>query len=144
MKKDIFDLRLGESKRFDRAQIFFAIGEGSSPTITKYKTYGVWYTKQFGGKYFYLKSKKDNSSRWSWSVQANCVFTTLEDAKIGVKHRLIKKYEDLLEERQKDIVRISNLLKDSNNFNVVDLKSSYLKNKWTSVVKFRKEQSTTS
>jgi len=25
MKKDIFDIKLGESKRFDRAQVFFTI-----------------------------------------------------------------------------------------------------------------------
>jgi hypothetical protein len=144
MKKDIFDIKLGESKRFDRAQVFFSISGSSSPTIHKTKTYGVWYTKKKGVKCFYLKHKKDNSNTWYWSIEANHVFTTLEDAKIGVKHHLIKKYEDLLEQRQKDIVRINGLLKDSNNFNVVELEESYMKNTWTIIPKFRKEQSTTS
>ena len=139
MKKDIFDLRLGESKTFDRSQSFFAISKDSFPSIYKAQTYGVWYTKHKGVKCFYLKSKKDNSHTWYWRIQANHVFTTLEDAKIGVKHHLIKKYEDLLEERKKDLVRISNLLKDSNNFNVVDLHSPY-PNTWNVVVKFREGQ----
>ena len=141
MKKDIFDLRLGESKVFDRAQVFFVISGESSPTITKSKTYGVWYMKKKGVKYFHLKRKKERSRTWYWAIEANHVFSTLEDAKIGVKHKLIKKYEDLLEQRKKDIVRIDGLLKDSNNFNVVDLKpSGYDKNRWISVVKFREEQ----
>ena len=144
MKKDIFDLKLGESKKFDRAQVFFSLSGSSSPTIHKTKTYGVWYTKKHGVKCFYLKHKKDNSRMWYWSIKANLVFATLEDAKIGVKHHLIKKYEDLLEQQQKDIVRISGLLKDSNNFNVVGLEKSYMKNTWNIIPKFRKEQSTTS
>jgi hypothetical protein len=143
MKKDIFDLRLGESKRFDRAQAFFAIG--GIDTIAKYKTYGVWYMKKKGVKYFYLKRKKDTSRTWYWSVEANHVFTTLEDAKMGIKHLFIKKYENLLEQRKKDVVRIGGILKDSNNFNVVDLQpSSYDKNRWNAVVKFKEEQPTTS
>jgi hypothetical protein len=142
MKKDIFDLKFGESKRFDRPQIFFVISGGVAPNaITKNKTYGVWYTKHKGVKYFYLKSKKDNSSRWSWCIEANRVFTTLEDAKIGVKHHFIKRYEELLKQRKEDLVRISNLLKDSTNFNVVELMpSSYDKNRWTAVPKFREGQ----
>ena len=143
MKKDIFDIKLGESKRFDRPQSFFAI-EGID-AIAKYKTYGVWYTKKKGVKYFYLKSKKENSRTWYWSIKANLVFATLEDAKMGIKHLFIKKYENLLEQRKKDVVRIGGILKDSNNFNVVNLKPSRLYAEgYEVVVKFKEEQPTTS
>ena len=139
MKKDIFDLRLGESKVFDRAQSFYYLyGED----IMLSQTYGVWYTTWKKEKHFFLKNKaKRTSRRWSWSIQANHVFSTLEDAKIGVKHKLIKKYEDLLEQRKKDIVRFDGLLSDPNNFNVIDIKNkSYCKNRWETVIKFREEQ----
>ena len=139
-KKDIFDLRLGENKRFSRPQAFYhLIGDD----IMLSKTYGVWYTTWQKKKCFFLKSKSNvTSNKWTWSIEANRVFSTLEDAKIGVKHALIKKYEGLLEQRKKDIVRINGLLSDPNNFNVVDIKNkSYCKNRWETVIKFKEHLS---
>ena len=136
MKKDIFDLKFGESKKFDKPQSFYhLIGED----IMLSKTYGVWYTTWQKKKCFFLKSKSNvTSNKWSWSIEANHVFTTLEDAKIGLKHKLIKKYEDLLVQRQKDITRIDNLLSNPNNFNVVSIrKVDWDKNRWRPLIKFK-------
>jgi NAD-dependent DNA ligase len=138
-KKDIFDLRLGENKRFSRPQAFYhLIGDD----IMLSQTYGVWYTTWKKKKCFFLKSKSNvTSRRWTWSIEANCVFSTLEDAKIGLKHKLIKKYEDLLEHRKKDITRIDGLLSNPDNFNVVDIINvSYDKNRWRTLIKFKEEE----
>jgi|TARA_Y100000296_G_scaffold27462_1_gene32102 hypothetical protein len=148
--KDIFNLKRGQSSYFDNPHKFYWIdGRGFSLRICEMETYGVWHTTRLarvsGGtkkvrkNVFYLQRKDQKGTRtFGWFKKANEVASTLEEAKALAKASMIVSMQDRIDGARQTIARSEALLKDTSNFDVVDIDVSEIKNGYSgAIVKFK-------
>ena len=152
--KDIFNLKRGQSSYFDNPHKFYWIdGRGFSLRICEMETYGVWHTtrlarvsgstKKVRQNVFYFQRKGQKGTRtFGWYKRANEVVSTLAEAKALAKASMIVKMQDRIDGARKDIARSEALLKDTSNFDIVNIQDiSKMRNGYSSlsgaIVKFK-------
>jgi len=151
--KDIFNLKRGQSSYFDNPHKFYWIdGNGFSIRIREMETYGVWHTtrlviegkvagrtKKVRQSIFYLQRKDQKGTRtFGWFRKANEVVSTLEEAKALAKASMIVSMQDRIDGARQTIARSEALLKDTSNFDVVDIDVSEIKNGYSgATIKFK-------
>ena len=152
--KDIFNLKRCQSSYFDNPHKFYWIdGNGFLIRIREMETYGVWHTtrlarvsgstKKVRKNVFYFQRKGQKGTRtFGWYKRANEVVSTLAEAKALAKASMIVKMQDRIDGARKDIARSEALLKDTSNFDIVNIQDiSKMRNGYSSlsgaIVKFK-------
>ena len=143
--KDIFNLKRGQSSYFDNPHKFYWIdGNGFSIRIREMETYGVWHTtrlaiegkvagrtKKVRQNIFYLQRKNQKGTRtFGWFRKANEVVSTLEEAKVMAKATMIVSMKDRIDGARQTIARSEALLKDTSNFDIVNIERQVVKFKF--------------
>ena len=140
--KDIFNLKRGQSSYFDNPHKFYWIdGHGISTRISEMETYGVWHTTRLARvsgstkivrqNVFYFQRKGQKGTRtFGWYKRANEVVSTLAEAKALAKASMIVKMQDRIDGARKDIARSEALLKDTSNFDIMNIERQVVKFKF--------------
>lgn len=131
--KDLFDLKKGEHKLFDKPQKFYEIwSSGSSVSFQEKITYGVWHhsriVKRKRINIFHFQSEYNKGTRsFDWWLPVNDVAMTIKDALTISKARRIELAKESLV-RGERIIKVNNIyLKDYSNFEPVLEQNEYQK-----------------
>ena len=142
--KDLFDLRKGQHKLFDKPQKFFEIySTGSFATFKEKITYGVWHhsriTKGKRINIFHFQSEHNKGTRsFDWWSPVTNVCMTIKDALIIAKAKRIETSKERLVKSER-IIKLNNIyLKDYSNFEPTYEQSDYEKRTKRFNVKFPK------
>lgn len=134
---DLFDLKKGKSKYYDKPQIFYVVRDNSNaPRITIKKTYAVWRRKTKNKVWFQSKYNKGTST-FDFSYTMDQLANTLEDAlRISKIFKIKRSEENIISYRQRADV-LEEKLKDSNNFSAT-IDEEYLKSWGAASAKFER------
>ena len=134
---DLFDLKKGEAKYYDKPQIFYVVrNNNSAPRITIKETYAVWRRKTQNKVWFQSKYNKGTRS-FDFSYTMDQLASTISDALIMSKLFKIERSQENVSRFRKQADFLEEKLKDSNNF-TASIDEDYLK-KWGSIgTKFEK------
>ena len=131
--KNIFDLKKGDYKFYDKPQKFYQLYvNGSDVLFEERETYGVWHrTKLISGKrinIFYFQSKHNKDTRtFDWYKRVNEVCSTIQEAIIMSKHLRIETAKSRLAKAEKTVKLNKRYLENSNNFEGVCKEQEYHK-----------------
>ena len=137
MKKDIFDLKKGQSKYYDKPQIFYVVRNNSNGLrIAINETYAVWRRKTKNKVWFQSKYNKGTRT-FDFSYTMDQLANTLEDAlRISKIFKIKRSEENIISYRQRADV-LEEKLKDSNNFSAT-IDEEYLKSWGAASAKFER------
>ena len=137
MKKDIFDLKKGQSKYYDKPQIFYVVRNNSNGLrIAINETYAVWRRKTKNKVWFQSKYNKGTRT-FDFSYTMDQLASTISDALIMSKLFKIERSQENVSRFRKQADFHEEKLKDPNNF-IATIDEDYLK-KWRATgAKFEK------
>lgn len=134
---DLFDLKKGEAKYYDKAQRFYVVrSNASAPRITIKETYAVWRRKTQNKVWFQSKYNKGTRS-FDFSYTMDQLANTIPDALIMAKLFKIERSQENVSKFRKQADILEEKLKDPNNF-TASIDEDYLKKWGSNSVKFEK------
>ena len=127
---DLFDLKKGEAKYYDKPQRFYVVRNNTNvPRITIKETYAVWRRKTQNKVWFQSKYNKGTRS-FDFSYTMDQLANTISDALIMAKLFKIERSQENVSKFRKQADILEEKLKDPNNF-TASIDEDYLK-KWGS------------
>ena len=127
---DLFDLKKGKSKYYDKPQIFYVVrNNNSAPRITIKETYAVWRRKTQNKVWFQSKYNKGTRS-FDFSYTIDQLANSIPDALIMSKLFKIGRSQENVDKFRKQADFLEEKLKDPNNF-TASIDEDYLR-KWGS------------
>lgn len=134
---DLFDLKKGEAKYYDKPQRFYVVrANASAPRITIKETYAVWRRKTQNKVWFQSKYNKGTRS-FDFSYTMDQLANTIPDALIMAKLFKIERSQENVSKFRKQADILEEKLKDPNNF-TASIDEDYLKKWGSNSVKFEK------
>jgi len=127
---DLFDLKKGEAKYYDKPQRFYVVRNNTNvPRITIKETYAVWRRKTQNKVWFQSKYEKGTRS-FDFSYTIDQLANTIPDALIMSKLFKIERSQENVNKFRKQADFLEEKLKDPNNF-TASIDEDYLR-KWGS------------
>ena len=127
---DLFDLKKGEAKYYDKPQRFYVIRNNTNvPRITIKETYAVWRRKTQNKVWFQSKYEKGTRS-FDFSYTIDQLANSIPDALIMSKLFKIGRSQENVDKFRKQADFLEKKLKDPNNF-TASIDEDYLR-KWGS------------
>lgn len=127
---DLFDLKKGEAKYYDKPQKFYVVRNNTNvPRITIKETYAVWRRKTQNKVWFQSKYNKGTRS-FDFSYTIDQLANTIPDALIMSKLFKIGRSQENVNKFRKQADFLEEKLKDPNNF-TASIDEDYLR-KWGS------------
>ena len=127
---DLFDLKKGEAKYYDKPQRFYVIRNNTNvPRITIKETYAVWRRKTQNKVWFQSKYNKGTRS-FDFSYTIDQLANSIPDALIMSKLFKIGRSQENVDKFRKQADFLEKKLKDPNNF-TASIDEDYLR-KWGS------------
>tara|TARA_R100001463_G_C3481724_1_gene216999 strand:- start:195 stop:614 length:420 start_codon:yes stop_codon:yes gene_type:complete len=127
---DLFDLKKGEAKYYDKPQKFYVVRNNTNvPRITMKETYAVWRRKTQNKVWFQSKYEKGTRS-FDFSYTIDQLANTIPDALIMSKLFKIERSQENVNKFRKQADFLEEKLKDPNNF-IASIDEDYLR-KWGS------------
>jgi hypothetical protein len=127
---DLFDLKKGEAKYYDKPQRFYVVRNNTNvPRITIKETYAVWRRKTQNKVWFQSKYNKGTRS-FDFSYTIDQLANTIPDALIMSKLFKIGRSQENVNKFRKQADFLEEKLKDPNNF-TASIDEDYLR-KWGS------------
>ena len=134
---DLFDLKKGEAKYYDKPQRFYVIrNNNSAPRITVKETYAVWRRKTQNKVWFQSRFEKGTRS-FDFSYTMDQLANTIQDALIIAKQLKIQKSQENISKFRERANFLEEKLKDPNNF-TASIDENYLKKWGSNSVRFEK------
>lgn len=134
---DLFDLKKGEAKYYDKPQRFYVIrNNNSAPRITVKETYAVWRRKTQNKVWFQSRFEKGTRS-FDFSYTMDQLANTIQDALIIAKLLKIQKSQENISKFRERANFLEEKLKDPNNF-TASIDENYLKKWGSNSVRFEK------
>lgn len=134
---DLFDLKKGEAKYYDKPQRFYVVrANASAPRITIKETYAVWRRKTQNKVWFQSKYNRGTRS-FDFSYTMDQLANTIPDALIMAKLFKIERSQENIVKFREQANFLEEKLKDSNNF-TASIDEDYLKKWGSNSVKFEK------
>jgi len=127
---DLFDLKKGEAKYYDKPQRFYVVRNNTNvPRITIKETYAVWRRKTQNKVWFQSKYNKGTRS-FDFSYTIDQLANSIPDALIMSKLFKIGRSQENVDKFRKQADFLEEKLKDPNNF-TASIDEDYLR-KWGS------------
>jgi hypothetical protein len=127
---DLFDLKKGEAKYYDKPQRFYVVRNNTNvPRITIKETYAVWRRKTQNKVWFQSKYNKGTRS-FDFSYTMDQLANSIPDALIMSKLFKIERSQENVDKFRKQADFLEEKLKDPNNF-TASIDEDYLR-KWGS------------
>jgi len=127
---DLFDLKKGEAKYYDKPQKFYVVRNNTNvPRITMKETYAVWRRKTQNKVWFQSKYEKGTRS-FDFSYTIDQLANSIPDALIMSKLFKIGRSQENVDKFRKQADFLEEKLKDPNNF-TASIDEDYLR-KWGS------------
>jgi len=127
---DLFDLKKGEAKYYDKPQRFYVVRNNTNvPRITIKETYAVWRRKTQNKVWFQSKYNKGTRS-FDFSYTIDQLANSIPDALIMSKLFKIGRSQENVNKFRKQADFLEEKLKDPNNF-TASIDEDYLR-KWGS------------
>jgi len=127
---DLFDLKKGEAKYYDKPQKFYVVRNNTNvPRITMKETYAVWRRKTQNKVWFQSKYNKGTRS-FDFSYTMDQLANSIPDALIMSKLFKIERSQENVDKFRKQADFLEEKLKDPNNF-TASIDEDYLR-KWGS------------
>ena len=127
---DLFDLKKGEAKYYDKPQRFYVVRNNTNvPRITIKETYAVWRRKTQNKVWFQSKYNKGTRS-FDFSYTIDQLANTIPDALIMSKLFKIGRSQENVNKFRKQADFLEEKLKDPNNF-TASIDEDYVR-KWGS------------
>ena len=127
---DLFDLKKGEAKYYDKPQKFYVVRNNTNvPRITIKETYAVWRRKTQNKVWFQSKYNKGTRS-FDFSYTIDQLANSIPDALIMSKLFKIGRSQENVDKFRKQADFLEKKLKDPNNF-TASIDEDYLR-KWGS------------
>jgi len=127
---DLFDLKKGEAKYYDKPQRFYVVRNNTNvPRITMKETYAVWRRKTQNKVWFQSKYNKGTRS-FDFSYTIDQLANSIPDALIMSKLFKIGRSQENVDKFRKQADFLEKKLKDPNNF-TASIDEDYLR-KWGS------------
>ena len=137
MKKDIFDLKKGQSKYYDKPQIFYVVRNNSNGLrIAINETYAVWRRKTKNKVWFQSKYNKGTRT-FDFSYTMDQLANTIPDALIMAKLLKIQRSQENVSKFREQADFLEEKLKDPNNF-IATIDEDYLRKWGSNAVSFDK------
>ena len=137
MKKDIFDLKKGQSKYYDKPQIFYVVRNNSNGLrIAINETYAVWRRKTKNKVWFQSKYNKGTRT-FDFSYTMDQLASTISDALLMSKLFKIQRSQEAVSSYRQRASFLEKKLKDPNNF-IATIDEDYLKKWGATGAKFEK------
>jgi hypothetical protein len=134
---DLFDLKKGEAKYYDKPQRFYVVrANASAPRITIKETYAVWRRKTQNKVWFQSKYNRGTRS-FDFSYTMDQLANTIPDALIMAKLFKIERSQENIIKFREQADFLEEKLKDTNNF-IASIDEDYLKKWGSNSVKFEK------
>tara|TARA_A100001515_G_scaffold132515_1_gene121013 strand:+ start:677 stop:1096 length:420 start_codon:yes stop_codon:yes gene_type:complete len=134
---DLFDLKKGEAKYYDKAQRFYVVrANASAPRITIKETYAVWRRKTQNKVWFQSKYSKGTRT-FDFSYTMDQLANTVDDALTMAKLFKIKRSQENIIKFREQADFLEEKLKDTNNF-IASIDEDYLRKWGSNSVKFEK------
>ena len=134
---DLFDLKKGEAKYYDKPQRFYVVrANASAPRITIKETYAVWRRKTQNKVWFQSKYNRGTRS-FDFSYTMDQLANTIPDALIMAKLFKIERSQENIIKFREQANFLEEKLKDPNNF-TASIDEDYLKKWGSNSVKFEK------
>tara|TARA_R110002012_G_scaffold314692_2_gene527661 strand:- start:25 stop:444 length:420 start_codon:yes stop_codon:yes gene_type:complete len=134
---DFLDLKKGQSKYYDKPQIFYVVKNNSSaPRIFLKETYAVWRRKTKNKVWFQSKRHKGTRT-FNFSYTMDELANTLADALTLSKLFKIQRSQDAVTSYRRQADLLEEKLKDSNNF-TPSIDQDYLRKWGSNSVRFDK------
>ena len=134
---DLFDLKKGQSKYYDKPQIFYVVRDNrNAPRITIKETYAVWRRKTKNKVWFQSKYNKGTRT-FDFSYTMDQLASTISDALIMSKLFKIERSQENVSRFRKQADFLEEKLKDSNNF-TASIDEEYLKSWGAASAKFER------
>ena len=134
---DLFDLKKGEAKYYDKPQRFYVVRNNNNvPRITIKETYAVWRRKTQNKVWFQSKYEKGTRS-FDFSYTIDQLANTIPDALIMSKLFKIERSQENINKFRKQADFLEEKLKDPNNF-TASIDEDYLRKWGSNSVKFEK------
>ena len=134
---DLFDLKKGKSKYYDKPQIFYVVRDNSNaPRITIKKTYAVWRRKTKNKVWFQSKYNKGTRT-FDFSYTMDQLASTISDALLMSKLFKIQRSQEAVSSYRQRASFLEKKLKDPNNF-IATIDEDYLKKWGATGAKFEK------
>lgn len=134
---DLFDLKKGESKYYDKPQRFYVVRNNTNvPRITIKETYAVWRRKTQNKIWFQSKYSYGTRS-FDFSYTIDQLANSIPDALIMSKLFKIERSQENVDKFRKQADFLEKKLKDSNNF-IASIDEDYLRKWGSNSVKFEK------
>jgi hypothetical protein len=127
---DLFDLKKGEAKYYDKPQKFYVVRNNTNvPRITMKETYAVWRRKTQNKVWFQSKYNKGTRS-FDFSYTMDQLANSIPDALIMSKLFKIERSQENVDKFRKQADFLEEKLKDPSNF-TASIDEDYLR-KWGS------------
>jgi hypothetical protein len=134
---DLFDLKKGEAKYYDKPQRFYVVRNNNNvPRITIKETYAVWRRKTQNKVWFQSKYEKGTRS-FDFSYTIDQLANSIDDALIMSKLFKIERSQENVDKFRKQADFLEEKLKDPNNF-TASIDEDYLRKWGSNSVKFEK------
>ena len=134
---DLFDLKKGEAKYYDKPQRFYVVRNNNNvPRITIKETYAVWRRKTQNKVWFQSKYEKGTRS-FDFSYTMDQLANSIPDALIMSKLFKIERSQENVDKFRKQADFLEEKLKDPNNF-TASIDEDYLRKWGSNSVKFEK------
>jgi len=134
---DLFDLKKGEAKYYDKPQRFYVVrANASAPRITIKETYAVWRRKTQNKVWFQSKYSKGTRT-FDFSYTMDQLANTVDDALTMAKLFKIKRSQENIIKFREQADFLEEKLKDTNNF-IASIDEDYLRKWGSNSVKFEK------
>ncbi|MAJ23326.1 MAG: hypothetical protein CBC24_05945 [Candidatus Pelagibacter sp. TMED64] len=134
---DLFDLKKGEAKYYDKPQRFYVVRNNNNvPRITIKETYAVWRRKTQNKVWFQSKYEKGTRS-FDFSYTIDQLANSIPDALIMSKLFKIERSQENVDKFRKQADFLEEKLKDPNNF-TASIDEDYLRKWGSNSVKFEK------
>lgn len=134
---DLFDLKKGEAKYYDKAQRFYVVrANANAPRITIKETYAVWRRKTQNKVWFQSKYSKGTRT-FDFSYTMDQLANTVDDALTMAKLFKIKRSQENIIKFREQADFLEEKLKDPNNF-IASIDEDYLRKWGSNSVKFEK------
>ena len=134
---DLFDLKKGEAKYYDKPQKFYVVRNNTNvPRITMKETYAVWRRKTQNKVWFQSKYSKGTRT-FDFSYTMDQLANTVDDALTMAKLFKIKRSQENIIKFREQADFLEEKLKDPNNF-IASIDEDYLRKWGSNSVKFEK------
>jgi len=137
MSVDLFDLKKGKSKYYDKPQRFYVVRNNNNvPRITIRETYAVWRRKT-KNKVWFQSERNKGTRTFDFSYTMDQLANTIPDALIMSKLFKIERSQENVDKFRKQADFLEEKLKDPNNF-IASIDEDYLRKWGSNSVKFEK------